>query len=62
MNVGRVSNSVNTYPLGKDAMAKARVIDMMVQRVLRRWPDVVYSDSIGQSREGNMQQDGVTQG
>jgi hypothetical protein len=42
-----LSLQVNTYHLdGGDAMAKADVIDSLVQRVLSEWPTLVYSDQI----------------
>jgi hypothetical protein len=47
LNKGDRTTHVGTYPLsGVDALAKAAVINAVVQRVLAEWPNIAYSDQV----------------
>ncbi len=49
LNLGQETTHVGTYQLSDvDALAKAAVINTLVQRVLTEWPNVVYGDQLNE--------------
>jgi hypothetical protein len=47
LNMGRVTLHLGTYALAPgDALAQAKVLDLMAQRILRLWPKVASSNEL----------------